>query len=41
MLTEDGLRHALFLLTTCPAVLNALSDGTEVAGIQRYFLAIV
>ena len=37
MFTDDGRRQARFLLTMCPAALNARSDGTEVAGMQRYF----
>ena len=36
MLTFSGKREALF---ECLAVLNTCSDGTEVAGMQRYFLA--
>jgi len=39
MFTFSGSGHALFLFTTCPATLKARSDGTEVAGMQRYFLA--
>ncbi len=38
MFTELSCKHALFLLTMCSAVPQALSDGTEVAGIDRYFL---
>ena len=39
MLTFSGSRQALFSFTTCPATLNARSDGTEVAGIHKNFLA--
>ena len=37
ILTDEGWRQARFLFTMCPAVLKALSDGTEVAGIDKYF----
>ena len=37
--TVSGDSDARFLFITCPAVENALSDGTDVAGIQRYFRA--
>ena len=35
MLTFSGSRQALFSFTTCPAILNARSDDTEVAGIHK------
>lgn len=41
MFTLSGSKHARFALTSCPAMLNALSDGTDVAGTQRYFRAIL
>ena len=41
MLTFSGSRHARFSFTTYPAILKALSEGTDVAGMQRYFLAIL
>ena len=37
MFTLSGSKHALFALTTYPAKLNTLSDGTDVAETQRYF----
>jgi len=39
-LTDLGNKHARFSLTMYPATLKALSDGTDVAGIQRYFLTM-
>ena len=39
MLTFSGKRHARFLITIWPAVLNALFGGTEVATTDKYFLA--
>jgi len=37
--TPSGRRQDLLTLTTFPAVLNACSAGTEVAGMARYFEA--
>jgi len=39
MLTVSGKRLGLFSFTKWPVKLNAYSDGTEVAGIDKYFLA--
>ena len=39
MFTLSGRRQDLLRLTIFPAVLNALSAGTDVAGIARYFEA--
>jgi len=39
-LTDSGNKHACFSLIMYPAPLKALSEGTDVAGIQRYFLAM-
>ena len=39
ILTLSGLRLALWQLTISPAVEKTLSAGTDVAGMQRYFLA--
>ena len=36
-LTLSGRRQDLLTLTIFPAVLNACSAGTEVAGIPRYY----
>ena len=35
----SGSRHELLSFAMCPAALNALSEGTEVAGIAKYCLA--
>jgi len=39
MLTVSGKSDARFSLTRYPVKLKALSAGTEVAGMARYFLA--
>jgi len=38
--TFSGSKHDLFSFTIYPATLKALSEGTDVAGMQRYFFAI-
>jgi len=38
--TFSESKHDLFSFTTYPAMLKALSKGTDVAGMQRYFFAI-
>ena len=37
----SGFKDARRLLTTRPAELNSLSEGTDVAQMQRYFFANV
>ena len=37
MLMFEGFRFDLFFETSSPAFENALSDGTDVAGMHRYF----
>ena len=37
--TVPGKRAAIFSFTRCPVRLKALSEGTEVAGMDRYCLA--
>ena len=39
MFTLSGRRQPLLQFTICPVALKALSEGTDVAGIARYFLA--
>jgi len=39
-LTDSGNKHARFSLTMYLATLKAPSEGTDIAGIQRYFLAM-
>ena len=39
MFTLSGRRQDLFTFTIFPAVLNACSAGTKVAGMLRYFEA--
>ena len=41
MLTFSGSKHALFLFTIPPAMLKALSLGVDVAGTDKYLLAIL
>ena len=41
MLVFSGNRQERLAFTLFPAVLKALSDGTEVAGMHKYFLARV
>lgn len=38
--TLSGNRQLSFAFTICPAVEKTLSAGTDIAGIQKYFLAI-
>ena len=40
MLTDDGKSEACLEFTMCPVELKTLSDGTEMAGIDKYFFAI-
>ena len=37
----SGSKHALFLLTIPPAMLKALSLGVDMAGTDKYLLAIL
>ena len=37
MFTVDGSRQDRFLVTIFPAVLNTRSDGTDVAGMLKFF----
>ena len=39
LFTFSGKRHDLFTLTILPVQLKALSEGTDVEGMQRYFRA--
>ena len=38
--TFSGSKHDLFSFTIYPAMPKALSEGTYVAGMQRYFFAM-
>ena len=40
MLALWGLKRFLFLLKTSPATENTLSDGTDVAGTIKNFMAV-
>jgi len=39
MLVFSGNRQECLAFTIFPAMLNALSDGTDVAGMHKYFRA--
>ena len=41
MFTFSSNKHARFLFTIQPAILNALSLADDVAGTPKYFLAIL